>query len=385
MVGARRRRAGCSPRRSRPAPQRAGSGHRGTGPGLSGTVVQAVRAPVVVGDPGVRPPLVGQRREEGPRRVHGPGRRGCGEGAGDCGHQRASRMRRRVPDMGSPDLGEAWWPRRYPDPGPRPGTPARTVPGVAATSRPPSAPAPGSRCTPPRSAGCCPRPSRDRPARLADGDPGAGLRPAWTGRPRRRGGRSGRRRSSTAACRSGPRRARRSPASTAPLRPLGPTAVAPTSTPRSASSTSLTSPLAALAIQPRVDEARSVVPTRTVSPASRACCSVIPTEPTSGSVNVTCGTAWYAAGGPSWPRMSRTAIGGLVHRHVRERALAGDVADRPEPSSPAPASARRSRSTARAGSRPTVSSPRSARFGRRPAATSSLSRVQRSARPTVDA
>ena len=44
--------------------------------------------------------------------------------------------------------------------------------------------------------------------------------------------------------------------------------------------------------QARDDWARSVEPVRTFSPASRACCSVMPTPPTSGSVNVACGTAW---------------------------------------------------------------------------------------------
>ena len=86
-----------------------------------------------------------------------------------------------------------------------------------------------------------------------------------------------------------------------------------------------------LAIQPRVEEARSVVPTRTLRPASRACFSVIPTEPTSGSVKVTCGTAVYDASGPSCAEDVARGDRGLVHRHVREGALAGDVADRPEP------------------------------------------------------
>ena len=39
-------------------------------------------------------------------------------------------------------------------------------------------------------------------------------------------------------------------------------------------------------------------------PCSRACASVSPTEPISGSVNVTLGTAWYSAAWCSVPRMS---------------------------------------------------------------------------------
>ena len=43
-------------------------------------------------------------------------------------------------------------------------------------------------------------------------------------------------------------------------------------------------------------------------PCSRACASVSPTEPISGSVNVTRGTAWYSAGDTGWPRMSSTTM-----------------------------------------------------------------------------
>ena len=66
--------------------------------------------------------------------------------------------------------------------------------------------------------------------------------------------------------------------------------------------------LPALWIQPRAEDGTCASPTPTRRPASRACASVSPTEPISGSVNVTRGTARSSAGGPSWPRMSRTAM-----------------------------------------------------------------------------
>ena len=77
-----------------------------------------------------------------------------------------------------------------------------------------------------------------------------------------------------AASPSGPRRARRCVSIPRISPPAGPTTLAPTSTPRSASSTSLISP-SALAIQPRVDAARSVradphVEARRPGPASRS-------------------------------------------------------------------------------------------------------------------
>ena len=98
------------------------------------------------------------------------------------------------------------------------------------------------------------------------------------GRSRWPGGTSGRRRSSTrsvatgtAACTATARKPMISP-------PAGPTTVAPTSTPRSASSTTLTRPRAPGPwVKPREDSSSFVLPVRTVSPASRACASVIPT------------------------------------------------------------------------------------------------------------
>ena len=75
--------------------------------------------------------------------------------------------------------------------------------------------------------------------------------------------------------------------------PYGPTTVAPTSTPRSTSSTTLMNPsLPGPWIQPRVFDEICWAPTRTVSPSSRACCSVSPTRPTSGSVKVAQASPW---------------------------------------------------------------------------------------------
>ena len=64
--------------------------------------------------------------------------------------------------------------------------------------------------------------------------------------------------------------------------------MAPTSTPLSASATTLMTPsLPLLWIQPRLEDGTCAVPHATRIPASRACFSVMPTDPTSGSVNVT--------------------------------------------------------------------------------------------------
>ena len=193
---------------------------------------------------------------------------------------------------------------------------------------------------------------------------------------RRRGGRSGRRTASGPGSGVGTRActAVASIESTSP--PIGPTDVAPTRWPAARSSTSLMIPSPpGPVIQPRVDPASGARPTATSSPASRACCSVRPTEPTSGSVKVTRGTAWYSASRASSPvRLGDVGEGDrrLVHRHVREGALAGDVADRPQlVAGPHPRVG-----VDRAGLRgrgPTESSPTSARLGRRPAATSSRS------------
>ena len=114
--------------------------------------------------------------------------------------------------------------------------------------------------------------------------------------------------------------------------PYGPADVAPTSTDRSASSMTLMNPsLPALWIHPRAELGTWVRPVRTRSPAARACSSVRPTLPISGSVNVTLGhrpvVGWLAALAEDVAHHDA----GLVHGHVRERALAGDVADRPHP------------------------------------------------------
>ena len=60
----------------------------------------------------------------------------------------------------------------------------------------------------------------------------------------------------------------------------------------------------------------------------------MPTDPTSGSVNVTRDTACSSrrAAGDAEDVVDRHAR--LVHGHVGERALAGDVADRPQPLEP---------------------------------------------------
>ena len=49
--------------------------------------------------------------------------------------------------------------------------------------------------------------------------------------------------------------------------------------------------LPSLWIHPRAEDRRSAVPVRTATPFERACASVGPTAPISGSVNVTRGTA----------------------------------------------------------------------------------------------
>ena len=74
--------------------------------------------------------------------------------------------------------------------------------------------------------------------------------------------------------------------------PHGPADVAPTRTERSASSTTLMKPsLPALWIHPRAEYGTCTRPVRTRSPADAADADVRPTLPTSGSVNVTRGTA----------------------------------------------------------------------------------------------
>ena len=119
---------------------------------------------------------------------------------------------------------------------------------------------------------------------------------------------------------------------------------------------------------------------------SRAAASVRPTEATSGSVKVTCGTCVVVGGGDV--RAPRRVVDGVALRAGGDHVAGGarlvlalvgqqrpvvDVADRVEPvGARAPAGCRRRRATPRAGSR-CVSSPRSAVRGVRPMATSTCS------------
>ena len=66
-------------------------------------------------------------------------------------------------------------------------------------------------------------------------------------------------------------------------------------------------------------------------PVSRACCSVRPTRPTSGSVKVDPGQPVVAADRARRGRAGARRAPGLPDRDVRERAAAGDVADRVQP------------------------------------------------------
>ena len=148
-------------------------------------------------------------------------------------------------------------------------------------------------------------------------------------------------------------------------------AVAPTSTPRSASSTSLIRP-SPLAIHPRVDEARSVRPTRTLRPASRACLLGHPHRPDLGIGEGHVRQRPVVGGRAVLAEDVAHADRRLVHRHVRERTLA-----RPRrrwPTAPRPrASARRPRASARPGPGRRSRARGRARLGRRPAATSTFS------------
>src|SRR6266702_4209142 len=152
--------------------------------------------------------------------------------------------------------------------------------------------------------------------------------------------------------------------------PAGPAEVAPTSTPRSVSSMILMSPsLPALWIQPRADDGTCVMPVRTVRPCSRACASVSPTEPLSGSVKVTRGTARYSAAGPSWPRISATAMPAW---YMATWVNAPLPVTSPIAHTPSAARIRSSTAVALAvSSSPAAATPSPARSVRRPVATSS--------------
>ena len=116
------------------------------------------------------------------------------------------------------------------------------------------------------------------------------------------------------------------------------------------------------------------MPTRTSSPWSRAWASVSPTAPTSGSVKVTLGTAWYCAAKPGSPRMSATTIPAwYVDMWVNAPLPVMS------PIAHTPGAARRWPSTGMAfrfSSMPTAPTPTAARSVRRPVATSSASPVR---------
>ena len=222
---------------------------------------------------------------------------------------------------------------------------------------------------------------RDWAAIAASTRPAATVTPAGPRAPsRRHGGRWGRRRH--LAQRGGGHlgvHGHRQHRSTSP--PMGPAEVAPTSTPRRAVLDELDEPRCPPWIQPRVDSPaarrRRARRARRRGPAARSG----PTAPTSGSVNVTRGTAWYSACVAVAAEDVGERDGGLVHRHVGEGALARDVADRPEPLTGAHRRwSRRHAPAGRARRSPGRGRPM---LARRPAATSSRSPV--SSRPVPSA
>ena len=126
--------------------------------------------------------------------------------------------------------------------------------------------------------------------------------------------------------------------------------------------------------------------TRIRSPASRACASVSPTEATSGSVNTTCGTAAWSAVATCSPHGAVStgppaARAPIAAPTIRASYLPWWVSGARPVTSPAayshspstPCTSPVSSTVSGPGSRPTVSSPRSSTFGRRPVATSSSS------------
>ena len=108
-------------------------------------------------------------------------------------------------------------------------------------------------------------------------------------------------------------------------------------------------------------------------PCSRACASVSPTEPISGSVNVTRGTAWYSAGDTGWPRMSATTmLAWYMDMWVNSPCPVTS------PMAHTPGAARRWSSTGMVrpdSSTPSTPTPSPARSVRRPVATSTASAV----------
>ena len=169
-------------------------------------------------------------------------------------------------------------------------------------------------------------------------------------------------------------RARRRRAGRAPRRRTGATAVAPTRMPRVGVGDDLDDARRCRrrgsSLGWTVSIARQRRPRRS-SPASRACASVSPTAPTSGSVKVTRRDRAVLRPGSVLAEQVAHRGDGLVARDVGVSALAGDVADRPEPLAGAHPLVGR-RATSASGSSPTVSRPMSSRFvraaGRRPAA-----------------
>ena len=139
--------------------------------------------------------------------------------------------------------------------------------------------------------------------------------------------------------------------------------------------------LPALWIQPRADCGTWLTLVRTVSPASRACRSVSPTAPISGSVKVTRGTAWYSAPQCSRPRMSSMTMPAW-YMDMWVKAPLPVIS----PSAHTPGAARMRSSTGMARSRssiPTAPAPTAARSARRPVATSSAAPVSSSPPPRV--
>ncbi len=153
--------------------------------------------------------------------------------------------------------------------------------------------------------------------------------------------------------------------------PYGPTTVAPTSTPRSASSTSFTKPsLPGPWIQPRELDAICCTPTRTVQPVGARLLLGLADPADLGIGEGHPGQPVVAAEHVLALEQVRGEHARLPDRDVRELAVPGDVADRVEAVGDAACGRRRSSDRAD-GSRSTVSSPMSARLGLRPAATSS--------------
>ena len=112
--------------------------------------------------------------------------------------------------------------------------------------------------------------------------------------------------------------------------PAGPTTVPPTSTPRSASSTSLISP--SRLRDPAAGRGGEVrLPTRTVEP---GVARLLLGHPDAADLGIGEGHVGHGAvvgDRAVLAEHGRDGDRGVVHRHVRERAAADDVADGPQP------------------------------------------------------